>query len=155
MAPGPRTAAAPRMSAMPASHGAMWIMLRETTAAAEAIGQGCSATSRRKGASTLVGPSAASHSAIDCTTLRVALARLPGQLRRFLCEMDDVLPGSASDLEHNAAIGQHVLQYFPDRSLVALRRRAEEAPCLKTAQCFAAHRRLIITELEVGKDSNL
>jgi hypothetical protein len=76
-------------------------------------------------------------------------------MRRFSREMDDVLPGSTSDLEHKAAIGQRLLQYFRDRSLVALRRRAEEAPCLKTAQCFAAHRRLIITELEVGKDSNL
>jgi hypothetical protein len=38
-------------------------------------------------------------------TLRVALARLPCQMRRFSREMDDVLPGSASDLEHKATIG--------------------------------------------------
>jgi hypothetical protein len=66
-----------------------------------------------------------------------------------------VLPGSASDLEHKAAIGQRLPQDFCDRSLIALGRRADEAPCLKTAQCFASHRRLIINELQVGKDSNL
>jgi hypothetical protein len=53
-------------------------------------------------------------------TLWVALARLPGQMQRFSREMDDVLPGSASDLEHKAAIGQHLLQHFRDRPLVAL-----------------------------------
>jgi hypothetical protein len=52
-------------------------------------------------------------------------------MRRFSREMDDVLPSSTSDLEHKAAIGQRLLQHFRDRSLVALRRRAHEAPWLK------------------------
>jgi hypothetical protein len=67
-------------------------------------------------------------------------------MRRFSREMDDVLTGSASYLEHKAAIGQHLLQHFRDRPLVALRRWADEAPFLKTAQRFAPHWRLIFTE---------
>src|SRR3984885_10761871 len=63
-------------------------------------------------------------------------------MRRFSREMDDVLPGSASDLEHKATIGQRPLQHFPDRPLVALRRGADEAPLFKMAQRFAPHRRL-------------
>ena len=64
-------------------------------------------------------------------------------MRGFFREMDDVLPGSTSDLEHKAAIGQRPLQHFRNRPLIALGRGADEAPFLKMAQCFAAHRRLI------------
>jgi hypothetical protein len=57
-----------------------------------------------------------------------------------------MLPGSASDLEHKAAPGQRLFEDFRDRPLVALRRRADEAPFLKIAQRLAPRRRLILAE---------
>ena len=114
-------AGAPRPAIKPsaAAHGAMWIMLIETTASARVTGQTGAVASSSSGGSRF-GESGRGRMRRDAGAgLRVGIGRLPDEMGQGGGEMDGVLAAAAGDLQHGSRRGQHVPQYRQDRIAVA------------------------------------
>ena len=107
MPPGGSTRAAPLTRPTAASHGAMWIMLKQRTTSAPAMGQGCAVASSASAGRMFGRPEAAVQASMLARAARVRVARLKHDLRPACAgKVHGVLARAARHLEHQARAGK-------------------------------------------------
>ncbi len=118
--------AAPAISPSAAVHGAMWIMLIDTTASArvDRPDRAPRHPVRAAEAGSATGPRRMGRDAAP--RLRVGIGRLPDDMGQGGGEMDGVLAAAAGDFQHGSRRRQHLPQYRQDRIAVARDRGRRE-----------------------------